>query len=1084
MTDAPDYKDTVFLPKTDFPMKAGLAAKEPAILDRWARLGVYDRLREQRAGRERFILHDGPPYANGDIHMGHAMNKVLKDIIVRSQSLMGKDAPYVPGWDCHGLPIEWKVEEAYRKKKLNKDEVPVAQFRAECRAYADKWVAVQRPQFERLGVMGDWADPYLTMKYEAEAAIVGELLKFAESGQLYRGAKPVMWSPVEKTALAEAEVEYEDVVSTQIDVAFEITHAPNAPELVGAHAVIWTTTPWTIPVNQALSYGPDIEYRLVEWRGRNLLIADRLVSNAWYRFRGSNTVSTVSDDSGPYMEIVEFNASDPLPLGTRIKGSQLEGATARHPMHHLGGFFAKPRPFLPGDFVTTDAGTGLVHMAPDHGEDDFLLCKQYGIDPVFAVDGAGMYREDWAWRGGQGSVINKKFVASDGPICSDLREADALIAASDDFAHSYPHSWRSKAKVIFRATPQWFIPMDRSGGETAPEAAAASGETVFEIVSAPEFDGVVGAEIVVPVASGDAAQATAIGYGSALDYLLIAHQGKKYLIAEAAFPAFSERTGVTLKDFQGLIKGPILEGGTARVQGGDAAAVPFVVDDAVQLGSTIYFTVTLGGADDASAAAPADGNGATLRQIALDAVARTQWIPARSERRITSMVEGRPDWVISRQRAWGVPIALYVNRATGAYLNDPAVNQRIIGAFKNGGADAWFTADHQELLGPDYDLADYAPQQDILDVWFDSGSTHAFVIEARYGEGTRANLYLEGSDQHRGWFQSSLLESSGTRGRAPYDAVLTHGFALDGQGRKMSKSLGNVVDPLKIIQESGADILRMWVASTDYFDDVKIGKEVLGTASDAYRKLRNTFRYLLGALDGFTEAEKVAVADMPELERYVLHRLGMIDTELRQAATGYEFNKYIRLLTDFAQDDLSAFFFDIRKDSLYCDAPGDSKRRAYRTVLDTLFHALVRYAAPVLCFTAEEVWQARFPSEDGSVHYLEWPDLPALPGDMTTGTNWAEVRALREKVTEAIEPLRREKTVRSSLEAEVTVPDLPLDAAALAEAFIVAKVSIGDSVAVTRTDYAKCGRCWRHLPDVSADGALCGRCAEVVAHAH
>jgi len=997
MTDAPDYKDTVFLPKTDFPMKAGLAAKEPAILERWARLGVYDRLREQRAGRDRFILHDGPPYANGDIHMGHAMNKVLKDIIVRSQSLMGKDAPYVPGWDCHGLPIEWKVEEAYRKQKLNKDEVPVAQFRAECRAYAEKWVAVQRPQFERLGVMGDWADPYLTMKYEAEAAIVGELLKFAESGQLYRGAKPVMWSPVEKTALAEAEVEYEDVVSTQIDVAFEIVEAPNAPELVGAHAVIWTTTPWTIPVNQALSYGPEIEYQVYEIvlggppeelerlssanpvRGVRFLIAEALKEEFEKRLRGGKGPWSFEKPSERpvFMGVAEVAGSVPSLTreigfggwGPKIKGAQLEGATARHPMHKLGGFFAKPRPFLPGDFVTTDAGTGLVHMAPDHGEDDFLLCKQYGIDPVFAVDGAGMYRDDWAWLGGQGSVINKKFVASDGPICTDLRAAGALIAASDDFAHSYPHSWRSKAKVIFRATPQWFIPMDRE-------------ETGF--ATSLDTNG-----------EGDATP---------------------------------------------------------------AAGRPEPVDGRV-----------------------AGGNGATLREIALDAVARTQWIPARSENRIRSMVEGRPDWVISRQRAWGVPIALYVNRASGAYLNDVAVNQRIIGAFRNGGADAWFTADHADLLGPDYDLDDWVPQQDILDVWFDSGSTHVFVIEARYGAGTRANLYLEGSDQHRGWFQSSLLESSGTRGRAPYDAVLTHGFALDGQGRKMSKSLGNVVDPLKIIQESGADILRMWVASTDYFDDVKIGKEVLGTASDAYRKLRNTFRYLLGALDGFTDAEKVPVADMPELERYILHRLGMIDTELRQAATGYEFNKYIRLLTDFAQDDLSAFFFDIRKDSLYCDAPGDIKRRSYRTVLDLLFHALVRYAAPVLCFTAEEVWQTRFPSDDGSVHYLEWPELPALP--TTLSTDWSAVRALRERVTEAIEPLRREKTVRSSLEAEVTVPAMPMDAGDLAEAFIVARVSTGDGVTVTRTDYHKCGRCWRHLPDVAQDGALCGRCARVVADA-
>jgi len=935
---APDYRDTVFLPKTDFPMKAGLAAKEPAILAHWAKLGLYDRLREQRKGRERFILHDGPPYANGDIHMGHAMNKVLKDIIVRSQSLLGKDAPYVPGWDCHGLPIEWKVEEAYRAKKLDKDQVPVDQFRAECRAYAEKWVAVQRAQFERLGVMGDWEDPYLTMKFDAEAAIVGELLKFAESGQLYRGAKPVMWSPVEKTALAEAEVEYEDVVSTQIDVAFEITEAPNAPELVGAYAVIWTTTPWTIPVNQALSYGPEITYVLGEREGRTYLIADDLIEQFYKRV-------------GP-MRLTGFG----------LPGSRLAGAVARHPMHKLGGFFAKPRPFLPGDFVTTDAGTGLVHMAPDHGEDDFLLCKAHGIDPVFAVDGAGMFRSDWLWLGGQGSVINKKFVASDGPICADLREAGALLAASDDFAHSYPHSWRSKAKVIFRATPQWFIPMD----QTQPHHAVA---------------------------------------------------------------------------------------------------------EPIELGVDVGFAPVLG---------HGIGNAPTLREIALDAIERTRWVPARSQNRIRAMVEQRPDWVISRQRAWGVPIALYVNRATGEYLNDAAVNARIIDAFKAAGADAWFGADHQALLGEKYRAEDYEVITDILDVWFDSGSTHAFVIEARYGEGTRANLYLEGSDQHRGWFQSSLLESAGTRGRAPYDAVLTHGFALDSNGKKMSKSEKNVVDPLKIIQESGADILRMWVAQTDYFEDVRIGKEVLNTTSDAYRKLRNTFRYMLGALDGFTDAEKVDTRHMPELELYVLHLLGRLDVELKAATENYEFNRYLRLLTDFAAEDLSSFFFDIRKDSLYCDAPTDPKRRAYRTVLDVLFHALVRYAAPILCFTAEEVWQARFPSEDGSVHFLEWPELPKLPGDDAVATSWSDVRALREQVTEAIEPLRREKIVRSSLEAEVTVPKSALPPEALAEIFIVAKVTTGDAVSVTRTEFHKCGRCWRLLPEVVQDGALCDRCTKVV----
>jgi isoleucyl-tRNA synthetase len=952
-TSAPaDYRDTVFLPKTDFPMKAGLAQKEPAILARWESEDLYGKLRAQRAGRTRFILHDGPPYANGDIHMGHAMNKVLKDIIVRSQSLLGKDAPYVPGWDCHGLPIEWQVEKQYKDKKLDKDQVPVDQFRAECRAYAAKWVEVQREQFKRLGVMGDWDDPYLTMKFDAEAAIVGELLKFAESGQLYRGAKPVMWSPVEKTALAEAEVEYEDVVSTQIDVAFEIVDSP-VPDLVGTYAVIWTTTPWTIPVNQALAYGPDIWYdtAVVERPGHpdlKLLIARELLPSVKAR---------VAATFGP-------DAKWKMLLKGGYQGRNLAGAVARHPMHKLGGFFAKPRPFLPGDFVTTDAGTGLVHMAPDHGEDDFLLCKAHGIDPVFAVDGAGFYRPDWLWLGGQGSVINKKFVASDGPICGDLREAGALLAASDDFAHSYPHSWRSKAKVIFRATPQWFIPMDQS--QKSANAAAVA-------IELPE--------------PGDLA-----GFQPSLGH--------------------------------------------------------------------------------------AEGNGPTLREIALDAIERTRWVPERSQNRIRSMVEGRPDWVISRQRAWGVPIALYLNRATGEYLRDPAVNDRIVKAFEVGGADAWFTADHQALLGPDYKLDDFEPQNDILDVWFDSGSTHVFTVEARYGQGVRADLYLEGSDQHRGWFQSSLLESCGTRGRAPYDAVLTHGFALDGNGRKMSKSLGNVVDPLKIISESGADILRMWVASVDYFEDVRIGKEVLATTSDSYRKLRNTFRYLLGALDGFSEDERVAPADMPQLELYVLDLLGKLDVELKAATDAFEFNRYLRLLTDFAQDDLSAFFFDIRKDSLYCDAPTDLKRRAYRTTLDILFHALVRYAAPILVFTTEEAWQARFPEAD-SVHLLEWPELPKIPADKVIATEWTGLRALRTQVTEAIEPFRRDKVIRSSLEAEVTVPEMPLSAADLAEAFIVAKVSKGP-LSVTRSDYHKCGRCWRLLPEVTADGALCDRCTGVL----
>jgi isoleucyl-tRNA synthetase len=956
MSEKADYRETVFLPKTDFPMKAGLAQKEPAILERWARDKLYQQLRSLRAGRERFILHDGPPYANGDIHMGHAMNKILKDIVVRSQSLLGKDAPYVPGWDCHGLPIEWKVEEQYRKKKLDKDEVPKDQFRAECRAYAEKWVAVQSEQFQRLGVQGEWDDPYLTMKYEAEAKICEELLRFAESGQLYRGAKPVMWSPVEKTALAEAEVEYEDIVSTQIDVAFEITESP-IPELVGTHAVVWTTTPWTIPVNQAIAYGPEADYVIITKDGRRLLVSNdsRLVENLRERLLG------------------DVQGVDALPI---IRGSDLAGTIARHPMHHLGGFFAKPRPFLPGDFVTTDAGTGLVHMSPDHGEDDFLLCKANGIDPVFAVEDDGKYRPDWLWLGGQGSVINARFNAPDGPICSDLREAGALLAASADFKHSYPHSWRSKAKVIFRCTPQWFIPMDGANGSQSVRA-----EPVEALPS----------------------------------------------------PSTEEKGNEALRQAQGERSG-----------------------------------------------AP------TLRSTALAAIDETRWVPEKSKNRIKAMVEGRPDWVISRQRAWGVPIALYVNRRTGDYLKDAAVNSRIIRAFHEGGADAWFQADHQALLGNGYKLEDYEPQSDILDVWFDSGCTHSYVIEARYGEGVRADLYVEGSDQHRGWFQSSLLESCGTRGRAPYEGVLTHGFALDQQGRKMSKSVGNVVDPLAIIRDNGADILRLWVASTDYFEDVRIGKEVLATTTDAYRKLRNTFRYLLGALEGFSADEAVPAAQMPELERWALHRLATLDAELREATEGFEFNRYARLLTNFANDDLSAFFFDIRKDSLYCDAPTSAKRRAYRTVLDQVFQALVRWASPILCFTAEEVWGTRYP-EGGSVHLLEWPKIDAAWRDAALGAKWDAIRATRERVTESIEPLRREKVIGSSLEVTVRYPDLELGLTQaalsdLAEIYIVSEVVPGEGggIDVTRTEHRKCGRCWRHLPEVPEDGALCARCEEVV----
>ncbi|APE27589.1 isoleucine--tRNA ligase [Aurantiacibacter gangjinensis] len=952
-----DYRDTVFLPKTDFPMKAGLPAKEPGILARWEEQGLYARLRKSRRGREKFILHDGPPYANGNIHIGHALNKVLKDAVVRTQTLLGKDAPYVPGWDCHGLPIEWKIEEKYRKKKRNKDEVPAKEFRQECREYAAEWVDVQREQFKRLGVSGEWDKPYLTMAPEAEAGIVAELLKFAETGQLYRGAKPVMWSPVEKTALAEAEVEYEDITSTQIDVAFEIVDSP-IKELVGAHALIWTTTPWTIPVNQALAYGPDIEYVLVNYGDKRYLVAEDLCYALSLR-----TGANENGSGGP-----EVTAN----CVTIYKGSDLAGTICRHPMHHLGGFFAEPRPLLPGDFVTTDSGTGLVHMAPDHGEDDFVLCKAHGLNPQFVVDADGRYKEDWLWLPRtderSGSVINPKFNAPDGPICSDLREAGALLSASADYEHSYPHSWRSKAKVIYRCTPQWFVPMDQPKEHIFPKSRA---EKRWEDEGGPAND-----------------------------------------------------------------SGPI-------------------------------------------------SDHPTLRETAMAQIDRTRLVPAKGRNRIGSMVEGRPDWVLSRQRAWGVPITLFVDRKSGEYLVDEAVNARIIEAIRAHGVDGWDEASAADLLGPDRDPADYEMVTDILDVWFDSGTTHAFVLESDNWPDLEspADLYLEGSDQHRGWFQSSLLESCATRGHAPYKQVLTHGFTMAADGRKMSKSLGNTVDPLKVMQEYGADIIRLWALSVDYTEDHRIGPQILKGVADQYRKLRNTFRYMLGALDGFDEAERVDVADMPELERYVLTLLGDLDAKMRRAVNDYDFNAYTRALVDFMNEDLSAFFFDIRKDRLYCDAPGSMERRAYRSVLDTLFHALIRYAAPVLVFTAEEVWGTRYPDGD-SVHLLEWPEVPSADAD---AARWNALRTLRERVMEAIEPLRREKTIRSGLEAEVAVPAgaVPegFTADELATLFISGTVTIAetDTVAVTKSADAKCGRCWRLLPEVDEDGDLCNRCEIVVA---
>ena len=935
--DKRDYRDTVFLPQTDFPMRAGLPKREPEFLAKWEKEDIYNTLRKDSAGREKFILHDGPPYANGDIHFGHAMQKTLKDIIVKSQQMQGKDAPYVPGWDCHGLPIEWKIEEKYRKKKKNKDDVDPIEFRRECREFADGWINVQREQFKRLGIIGDWDNPYTTMAFDSEAQIVEELLKFAEDGSLYRGSKPVMWSPVEKTALAEAEVEYHDHTSTQIDVAFEVV-STNCADLNGARIVIWTTTPWTIPANRAVCYGPDIDYIRIKVTagseecmletGAELLVAETLLRE--FAARAGITGHEIT---------------------ARCKGSAMEGTILAHPWRghaDAGAFYDFDVPMLPGDHVTVEAGTGFVHTAPGHGDDDYQVAHvKFGIPVPYTVNESGCYYEDVALVAG-----HHVYKVAD-TVCELLTGTGALVAQGK-LSHSYPHSWRSKAPLIFRNTPQWFISMEKTG----------------------------------------------------------------------------------------------------------------------------------------------------LRDKAVKAIETTNWYPAVSKNRINAMVSDRPDWVISRQRAWGVPITVFVNRESGDYLVDAEVNERIVAAVKKGGADAWVAVPPQDLLGNKYSIDDYEQIHDILDVWFDSGCTHAFVLEQREELAWPADLYIEGSDQHRGWFQSSLLESCGTRGRAPYKDVMTHGFALDGDGRKMSKSSGNTVSPHKIIDQYGADILRLWVAAVDYKEDVRISEEIIKGQVDAYRKIRNTMRYMLGNLHGFTAEESLPLAQMPELDRLMMHRLAELDTFMRERAAEYDFNPVFRELYQFCIMELSAFYFDVRKDALYCDSANDARRRAVRTVLDAVFNRLTVWFAPVLSFTAEEVWQARFGEGTPSVHRELWPATPADWRDDALADKWVRIRKVRGVVTAALELMRREKTIGSSLQAQVnvTVTDAAdaqvfkgLD---LAEIFITsaATISVGehDTAAFTRenidgvsvmADVAggdKCERCWVVSDEVTNNGELCNRCADAV----
>ncbi|CAA7619282.1 isoleucyl-tRNA synthetase [Magnetospirillum sp. LM-5] len=947
-----DIKATVFLPKTDFPMKAGLPELEPKLLARWEKIGLFARQRAAGKGKTKFTLHDGPPYANGHLHIGHALNKILKDVINRTQSMLGKDAHYVPGWDCHGLPIEWKIEEKYREAGQDKDQVPVVQFREECRQFARQWIDIQREEFKRLGVGGDWNHPYTTMTNRAEATIARELGKVLLDGSLYKGAKPVMWSVVEKTALAEAEVEYHDHTSTTIWVGFPVETSPKS-ELVGAKVVIWTTTPWTMPGNRAVAYGADIDYVLVTPSG---FAADA----GPHAFEGVRMLV-----AQPLLEQVQKDAgfASYEVLGT-YKGSGLAGTICRHPLRNhpqaAGGYdFAVP--LLEGDFVTTDTGTGFVHIAPGHGEDDFHLGRANNIAVPDTVQPDGTYYPSVAIFAGQAVLAQGKNGKYYSPVAKPVIEAMkacGALLAHGKVEHSYPHSWRSKAPLIFRTTPQWFVSMETT----------------------------------------------------------------------------------------------------------------------------------------------------SLRAKALAAIDDTRFVPAQGRNRIGSMIESRPDWCLSRQRAWGVPITVFVDKRTGQPLRDAAVMDRIVAAFEAEGSDAWYTSKPERFLGEGRDPADYEQVFDILDVWFDSGCTHAFVLEGDEWPDLAwpASLYLEGSDQHRGWFHSSLLESCATRGRAPYDAVLTHGFVLDEDGRKMSKSLGNVVSPQDVVGTQGADILRLWVVGSDYSDDLRIGPEILKTQVDIYRRLRNTLRYLLGALDGFNPAEKLAPDQMPELERWVLHRLTELDAGLKTACDDFTFHGWFTELHNFCAVDLSAFYFDIRKDALYCDRPDSLRRRAARTVFDIVLDSLCKWLAPFACFTAEEAWLARHPSEDGSVHLETFPDIPAGWADPDLAAKWDNIRSVRRVVTGALEVERAAKRIGSSLQANpvlyvegalaaaiqgqdmaelaITSGMLVVEGEAPAEAFRLPDID-GVGVVSRPSEGDKCQRCWKVLPEVGhqAHAGICARCAEAVA---
>ena len=951
--NARDYGATIRLPKTDFPRRAGLAEKEPKILARWEAMDIYRRQRERAkkadAKREKFVLHFGPPFANGHIHLGHLLSHTLKDFVARAMELSGYDAPLVPGYDCHGLPIEWKIEEKHRAEKKNnsKDADPVG-FRKECREYAAHWSGVQTEELKRLGIHGDWKNPYSTMYPASEAAIAGEIHKFLRNGSLYRGSKPVMWSPVEQTALAEAEVEYKDITSDTVFVKFPLVKGPQVLLDAKANVVIWTTTPWTLPGNRALAYGDELAYRAI----RVLAVTEESAAKI-------NDILLVQDDLCENLcKAAGIREHD---LAWQGKGSDLAGSYAKHCLAGKDAGYDFDVPLLPGDFVTTDAGTGFVHIAPGHGEDDYRLGLKYGVEVPHTVGPDGTYFEHVpVFAGAAVYMPDGKKGPANKFVMNALAEIGTLVAKSQ-IMHSYPHSWRSKAPVIFRNTPQWFISMDKND----------------------------------------------------------------------------------------------------------------------------------------------------LRKKAMAEIEKTEFFPARGKNRIGAMVESRGDWCISRQRAWGVPIAIFVDKKTGEPLTDEAVLTRTIDIFKQEGSDAWYARPASDFLGDKYNADDYEQIVDIVDVWFESGSTHAFVMEVREELHWPADLYLEGSDQHRGWFQSSLLEAVGSRGKAPYKAILTHGFILDEKGYKMSKSVGNGKSPVDLMKEYGADILRLWVAGSDYTEDIKFGENILKGHVDVYRRIRNTFCYLLGSFDGFDASQRVALKDMSGLDRFILHRLSELEASVNECIKTFDFQRLIADINNFCARDLSAFYFDICKDALYCDDPAGTKRRAIVTVLDDVFNCLVHWLAPILPFTCEEAWLSykglSLDDSETSIHLSALPKLPKEWHDEALAAEWAQIMAVRGVVTGALEPKRADKTIGASLEAApvVYVADDKLaktlggisfadvcitsgiaiqTGSAPANAFTLADVS-GVGVVFAKADGAKCVRCWRYMPDhgsVAAHPDLCGRCASVV----